>query len=66
MLGFLLLPPDPGLAYWRTYTQADKLPLADIQALAYRDDPLDFPLATRRAARRAPACPACGWALITV
>ncbi len=57
LLGFLLLPPDPGLAYWRTYTQADKLPSANIQALAYRDDPLDFPPCDPASSATCPSVP---------
>ena len=40
----LLLPAHPAHAQTRrTYTTADGLPSNNIQALAYQEDPLDFP-----------------------
>ncbi|MEZ4730255.1 MAG: two-component regulator propeller domain-containing protein [Caldilineaceae bacterium] len=58
---FTLLPAPTahaaGSGNWRTYTTADGLLSNNIQALAYREDPLDFPPCDRTTRTDCPAIP---------
>ncbi len=57
VLMLLIIIPRLSFANWRTYTTANKLLSNNIQALAYRVDPLDFPPCDRDKTDSCPSIP---------